>query len=242
MIELLKFAICDENTKFCSGLEKDIYEYAVQQGWKVNVSIFYSGETLLQEIKTGEGFDVILLNVELPGQNGIHIGNYIREDLVDDYTQLVYISDKVRYAMQLFDTRPMNFMLKPYELTKLHQILLTSYRLQKKQKEFFTYMVGHTIHRVPYRNILYFECVEKKLRIVMDDGEEFFYGKMKMLDHILDTSDFISIHKSYVINCAHTRTFEYHQVTMSNADVLPISQSNRSKVRKYTLKFLKEHN
>lgn len=42
------------------------------------------------------------LDIELPGDNGVYAGKYIRETLNNDRMNIVFISHKTSYAMELF--------------------------------------------------------------------------------------------------------------------------------------------
>jgi DNA-binding LytR/AlgR family response regulator len=52
--------------------------------------------------------------------------------------------------------------------------------------------------------------------------------------------NFLYIHKSYVVNYAYVAKFRYSEVTMSNSDVLPISQARRKAIREQQITFAKE--
>ncbi len=61
----------------------------------------------------GEYFGLIFLDIEMQYVNGIEAGKIIREKMKDELTKIVYISGSDNYAMELFQVRPLDFLIKP---------------------------------------------------------------------------------------------------------------------------------
>ena len=64
-------------------------------------------------------FDLIFLDIELKKKSGLDVSNYIRNELGNESVQIAYISAKTGYAMDLFEFRPINFLVKPLEYSKV---------------------------------------------------------------------------------------------------------------------------
>ena len=45
--------------------------------------------------------------------SGIELAERIRNELHNDYMQIVYVSSKQSYAMELFESHPLHFLVKP---------------------------------------------------------------------------------------------------------------------------------
>lgn len=83
------------------------------------MTAFPSGEALLESLRAGQTLFLLILDIELQAQNGVTVGNLLREELGDNATQVLYISAHTQYAMELFDVRPLNFLTKPLDEKKL---------------------------------------------------------------------------------------------------------------------------
>jgi len=108
-------------------------------------------------------------------------------------------------------------------------------RIIQKDEKVFQYKIGHTKYNLPIRDIIYFESRNREVIIHTVNGTEVFYGRLKDIYEYLNKLKFIQIHKSYLVNYNYIVKLEYHQVTMSNNVVLPISQANRKKTRELQL-------
>lgn len=232
---MLKIAICDDNIRLCSEIESNLLTLGKKYTKRLDISIFYSGESLLNYIRNGEQFDTIFLDIELGNLRGVEVGDAIRNELKDDAVQIIYISANDSYAMELFDTRPMNFLVKPLSVEKLEKVFVKVCQLIQEGEEYFTYGLNQKTYRQAVKEIIYFECLEKKIRMVLKEKEIFFYARLKYVEAEVSCLGFMNIHKSYLVNPKQIIKYEYTQLTMSDGSVLPVSQSNRTKLRKYLI-------
>lgn len=67
------------------------------------------GREYRERFEKGNRVDLLFLDIELVQNNGIAVGNFIRNELEDMQTRIVYISSKESYAMQLFKVQPLDF-------------------------------------------------------------------------------------------------------------------------------------
>lgn len=227
---MYRIGICDDDKVLCSGLEEQIYDIATQLGIKAEVEVWYSGESIQKDLKKGIQLDLIFLDIELVEKNGIAVGNFIRNEMDDMQTHIVYISSKESYAMQLFKVQPLDFLIKPVSDEQLKEVLLRSRKQKRTEDIYFEYQKGSVLFRLPIQDILYFMSMDKKIIIVKKDGREEFYGKLKSIAEKLPV-DFMMIHQSYIIHQAFVREYSYESVTMTNGESLSISRPYRKEIR-----------
>lgn len=228
---MLRIAVCDDEGAICVQMKNALEQIGQAIQERVEIEVFYSGEELCRPLYEGIYFDIIFLDIELIVMNGVEVGRKIREEMNNQDTHIVYISGKDSYAMELFEIRPLNFLIKPLKYEKIEEVFKTALKLIQNNDQVFEYQNGRSYHRIPVKDILYFESHGKKIEINLTNGIQEFYGKLSMIETQLNKLDFISIHKSYLINYAHVIESQYDQVRMSNNAVLPISQPNRKQVR-----------
>ena len=229
----MKAIICDDEKSTCSDLEDLLLKYAKEKKVSLNTEVFYSGDPLLDYLKR-EKTDILFLDIELPGMNGVSVGKYIREIMEDDNLFLVYISSKEHYALQLFQNQPFDFLVKPIEQEKVYPVLDHIYRIAGKNNRSFVYQNHNDSFRIAYNDILYFQSEGRKINIVMKDGIETFYGKLSAMEEKAPEF-FLRIHKSYLVTQNYVKEFTYEWVKMINGDILNISKANRAKVRRKIL-------
>ncbi|WP_066715886.1 LytR/AlgR family response regulator transcription factor [Clostridium sp. Marseille-P299] len=233
---MFRVAICDDEQAICSQIENIILNFQKEVFDKIDVEVFYSGEELCRFILNEHKFDVIFLDIELKQMNGVDLGRRIREEMHDEVTQLIYISAKQSYAMDLFQTRPLNFLIKPICKEKISKTLKLAMQLSSRCNLFFEFHVGKIYYRVPYKEIIYFESDDKKIRIISIDKTYEFYGKLADIKKGVPNKDFLLIHKSYLINYMYVSESQYDSIKFTNGVHLPISQTYRKEVRDFLIK------
>jgi len=237
---VFRIAICDDEQVICSQIENIILKYAMEKNEKIETQVFYSGEELSKFLEMGQNFDLIFLDIELKLINGIEVGRKIREEMDNQIVQIVYVSGKDSYYRDLFDVRPMHFLQKPVDAAEIINDVRLAMKLTEKLGGIFIYKKGHEVYRKTIKNILYFESNNREVKMVTSEGEEVFYGKLDEVYDQVAKYHFMYIHKSYIVNYFFITKFRYEEVTMSNMEVLPISQARRKTTRELQVKFEKE--
>lgn len=230
----MKAIICDDEKSTCSELEEIILKYAKERRVPLVTEVFYSGDILLDYLKR-EKINILFLDIELPGKDGVMVGKYIREVLEEENIFLVYISSKENYALQLFQNRPFDFLVKPIEQAKIYHVLDNICRISGKNSAEFKFQVQNSTYCILYKDILYFQSDGRKINIVMKKEVRTFYGKLNEIEEKLPENLFLRIHKSYLVNKSYVKGFTYEWVKMLNGDVLNISKINRADVRRKIL-------
>ena len=230
----MKAIICDDEKSTCSELEEIILKYAKEKRVPLVTEVFYSGDILLDYLKR-EKINILFLDIELPGKDGVMVGKYIREVLEEENIFLVYISSKENYALQLFQNRPFDFLVKPIEQAKIYHVLDNICRISGKNSAEFKFQVQNSTYRILYKDILYFQSAGRKINIVMKKEVRTFYGKLNEIEEKIPENLFLRIHKSYLVNKSYVKGFTYEWVKMLNGDVLNISKINRADVRRKIL-------
>ncbi len=238
---MLKIAICDDNQFFCSEIETIILNNKQKiNKQNITIDIFYSGEQLYKHLKSSHKYDIIFLDIEMESLNGVEVGKKIRNDLLDDDTQIIYVSSNSSYAMQLFQNRPANFLIKPIDEKDIIEQLKKSIAYIDKNKLIFSFYSNKEYYNLSYKDIIYFESNNRKVIIHTLQKKYEIYSKLSDIMDNLPSLVFFKIHKSYVINYNFIKHIDYDSITLNSGLKLPISQSQRKIVRGSLLNLRRE--
>lgn len=227
----MKIGICDDDEIVCREIEKHLCTYAGEQGIEAEVTLFPSGEELciaMEEEK--ELFHLLFLDIELGDMDGVTVGKNLRGNLFNEATQIVFISYTRKYAMKLFEIRPLDFLIKPITYEKVSRILKVYQRLFPERKAFFEYKKGRGSCLVAQEEIICIKCEGKKIHLVTVKEELEFYGKMSDAFRQLDPNKFWIIHKSFIINIDYVSVFGKDEIRMADGEVLPVSKAYKKDV------------
>ncbi|MGF7060659.1 LytR/AlgR family response regulator transcription factor [Brassicibacter mesophilus] len=232
---MINIAICDDDKAVCSQIENILLEYSSRAYLKIEPSVFFSGESLLDFLNQGNSFDLIFLDIELERINGVEVGRKIRKVFRNFNIEIVYISGNDGYDRQLFDVQPLHFIPKPI----IPSIVIDDLKLALKRTQrtggFFKYQKCYDIYKIPIGKIIYFESLNREVKIVTIDDEDSFYGSLENVALRVSKYQFLQIHRSYLINYKHATILRYSEVVMSNGKILPISRTKRQELRNFQM-------
>jgi len=229
-------AICDDERAIGSELERVIMNILGKMNIKYEIDVYFTGEDLHLKMKNGAHYNLIFLDIEFAQNsiNGVEVGRLIREAHNNNMVSIVFISWEMKYSMQLFDIRPLNFLIKPLCYKKVEQVIKTYLKLTGLWSGDFTYKIAHDVFKVQLRDIVYLESDKRKIILHLSDGrKEEFYGILKeVYQEQLQKYDFLFIHASYVVNYDYITAVKYNELILTNGIMpLPISQHKRKDVR-----------
>ncbi len=227
--------ICDDGENTCALIESMLLQFAEEKKIQVEIQIWYSGEEIKDYLKRGGSLDILFLDIELLKMTGIEVGSYIRNVLDDMRLQIIYISGKASYALELFKTQPMDFLVKPILQEHINRVMETAIRIVEKRNKRFEFRQGRDQYYLPMGEIVYLESAGRKVKIVTKRKTYEIYGRLKDVAKEL-SEDFLMIHQSYVINREYVLRYSYESVELVGGRVLTISKVNRKQVREKILK------
>jgi len=236
---MIKIAVCDDEKQTTAELEHILTDILGGMNLDHEIACFLSGNELCHTLETGVRYDLIFLDIEFSKNeiNGVEAGRLIREAHHDNTASIVYISWAKRYAMQLFQIRPLDFLIKPLSREKIEKTIKTYIKiaaLSAGGKGEITYKKGHATHNVRIRDIIYLEARDRKVIIHRSDGtEDDFYGALKdVYEEQLKENDFLFIHASYAVNYDYVTVVKYNAFhVVGSLAPLPVSRNRKDEVR-----------
>lgn len=228
-------AICDDEERIGAELENTLINMLGKLNIKYEIDVYFSGEALCAKLEAGAQYNLIFLDIvfAVNATNGIEVGRLIREVYRNDMVAIVYMSWEMKYSMQLFDLRPLNFLIKPLDYSKVEQVVKTYLNIAGRWSMHFTYKTGHTTRMARIKDIVYVQSDKRKLLLhLADGGKEEFYGTLKeVFTEQLQRFDFLFIHASYAVNYDYIEAVKYGEVVLVSGTTLPVSQQKRKEVR-----------
>ena len=235
--DMIRIAIVDDENMVCSGIEDIVFQLSMDNDIELETEVYLSGNELCSALKSHECFNLIFLDIEMDNGDGISAGNYLRDKLQNDTTQIVYVSGKNGYDRQLFEFHPLSVIEKPVSFDKLNKVLKKYLKMFGNENQIFSFKSGHDNHWIHLKDIMYFESLDRKIVIVDNENKPHeFYGTMDNVFDQIKLSGFMMIHKSYIINYRYVRKFHSNEIIMDNGKSLPVSKHRKNEVLKWQVK------
>lgn len=215
----------------------------MKNGSEFEVKKFSSVEDLLRSYGPGSMFNVMFLDVEMPGLSGIETAKRIRE-IPDRNVLIFFIFSYPEYMQDSFDVQAYQYLTKSlsYEMfeNKLRNLVGFLSDLQTNlavisQKD------GKIILHL--EDVISFETVKSLTRkanilVTTAQGEVMIKGKIEDLVRELRDKYFISIHRSMLVNLKYIKRFRANQVELANGKILPASRRKVSAIKENFSKYM----
>ena len=100
---MLRIAVCDDDEKGLGETLELLKGYGKVQ---LAVEVYTSGEALLED---GKKYDIVLLDIDMDGLNGIETARRIRE--ADKEVKLIYVTNYSDYTIFAFGVHAFAYLL-----------------------------------------------------------------------------------------------------------------------------------
>lgn len=237
MVEIL---ICDDQEFITECLSKYILDQIIIKNSNVTVKSFLTGESLIEYLQYAQPKKrIILLDIEMIPMDGLSVAKYIRNALNDYTTEIIFVTGTNGYERDLFEVRPSGFISKPINFDALYNTLTRVYNLLNSEHVYFQYSQHGIKKSIRLDDILYFESMNRKIKLVSTNHTDSFYEKMTTLNNrLVDYPHFVSCHRSFTINVNKIIRREGSRLIMTDNKSIPISNNKKDLVEKALLQFI----
>ena len=232
---MIQIAICDDDMTTTSQIEEYIRQIEIEQHIQVQYRIFFDGKSFMQSVESGEVYDLIYLDVEMPLMKGLDAAKKLRE--MEISSLIIYISNYETYCESMIETEPFRFLRKPInDVDLFRKYFMSAYKKLENRNEYYTYSYKKIHHKININDIMYFESNNRKICIHTNGNQEnnTFYGQLDMVEKELESKSctFIRIHQSYLVNSTYINTVQHDAVILENKDELPISEKRQKEIQR----------
>ena len=190
--------------------------------------------------------DLIFLDIQMPKINGFEM-----LELVDQRLSVIFTTAFDEYAMKAFEAHAIDYLLKPFSKERFDKALQKwlaqrsttnnqskeiSISNQPEERHRVVVKRGSNIIIIPVNQIHYFEAYDDYVKIHTKDGMNLKKKTMTHFENVLDATQFVRVHRSFIINIQELTRIEpmekdNHVALLKSGVQIPLSQSGYSKLK-----------
>ena len=197
---MIKIAILEDSdadyTRICKAWDR----FSKEENLSYQITYYKDSTSLLEQFHSQ--FDLIFLDIEVPGKNGMETAQEIRK--IDNLTILVFLTNFSKYAVNGYEVNAADYMLKPLDYysfaLKMHKILHMLY--QNIEKE-ITIMTKGLLHRFSINELFYVEINNHDLIYHLDNETISTRGSLSEVEKSLPKNSFSRCNNCYLVNLKH---------------------------------------
>ncbi|MGG5343711.1 LytR/AlgR family response regulator transcription factor [Enterococcus sp. AZ192] len=226
---MYKIALCDDEAFQSTKLEKMIEVHLSEQNIEFEIDIYEQGESLLRAIKQQTTvYQIIFLDIEMSGINGIETAKKIREH--DEHVLLNYITSYDKYSLASFEVSPFRYLLKPIEKQKINFLLDSAIEKINLGNHYLFFKSNRRHYQLCHDQIIMISSEKgRQIRIELTSEEQdiVFYGKIKELEQTLNLLIFVKVNHGTIINMNCIKSVEDQLIHLINGKSVSISRGKR---------------
>lgn len=217
---MYRFAVCDDNETDAAFVVSLIENWNKRKDLPLQIEVFSSAEAFLFAHEAGPEFDLLLLDIEMGGMNGVELAKKLRR--MGERLLLVFVTGFMDYISEGYDVEALHYLMKPVTGKKLEQVLDRSMeRIGAREKE-LTLSLPNGIVRVPLYEIRYLE-VQKNYVTVHAEEDYRVKKTLNELEGELDDS-FFKVHRSYIVALRFIRRILKTEIILKDNTEVPLSR------------------
>lgn len=236
----MRIAVCDDDEWEVSRIRELITEYQISRRVPIDDSYFMNSTDFLCGLRGGE-YDLILLDVLMPGVGGIQAAQELRE--LDRNVRLIFVSASPKFAVESYRVGAYYYLLKPIDADAFFDLLdQIAGELSAQTEQGFILRSRDGVVRVDFSKLVYVEVVNKTLFFHLADGSvlETSAALADFEEMLLSKPEFLKTHRSYLVNRNYIKALDAGCVRMKNGHSVPVSRKRRSLVQDAYLHFLNQ--
>ena len=235
---MIQIGFCDDDLSILSELRVLLDRYRVERNVEITSAAFQSPLELLTEIERGTRFDILLLDVMMPGENGIDTAREIRR--YDQSMKIIFLTSSAEFAVESYTVGAYFYQLKPIwedSFFPLMDSVMAACRSAEPRSLVLRCKSG--ISRIELEKLLYCEVLSRTLVFHLTDGRILeSTGSMDELARQLTPHEsFLRTHRSFLVNMEYIQNISTRAVTLTNLAQIPIPHGKSAEIRRQYLEY-----
>lgn len=186
--------------------------------------------------------DLIFLDIEMEDMNGFDLARHIQTAYPK--IMLVFLTGHVDFALNGYEFKPLDFLVKPVNLMRLERVILQAEeQLAKRDQKTPSVRIGLQVNGgleiIQVDSILYIEKQGRKVYLVPENGPRYqSYDSLQKLQGIFELYGFFRCHQSFLVRLDAIRgirldeTRNYHNIVLfGTEDQIPLSRGKYPELR-----------
>lgn len=233
---MIRIAICDDDQEMLFQNERRIKQYLKEMNMLAEVMSYQSSEFLLYDMQENNFFDLLLLDIEMPGKSGMDIAREVKK--MSSQTLIIFITSHSEYAIDSYELSVFRYIPKDNIDQKLYPAVKDAVLFIDLQKDkMFVISTPTRYEKIPYSNILYIQKDGKYSLFTTDKGETQVRKSLTKVYEELDPQQFLYIDRGCLVNLLQIMCLDGMDIIMKNGVALPSSKKRLKELRKVINEF-----
>lgn len=218
----MKIAICEDQREEAGWLKKQIEDWGLRKSIPAIITLYENAKQFWFDYDPEKYFDVLILDVEMPGENGISLARQLRQK--QDDIPIIFVTGAIEYMSEGYDVQAVHYLLKPVDKNKLEECLQRVYEKLEAEEPPFVINTNKGVIRLTQKEIIKIESFSRYCIYTTLKGEYQVNISLKDAMKDLKKEHFAYTHRGILVNLKHVETITREQVTLTQGYTALISR------------------
>ncbi len=235
---MIKIAVCDDDIFLLKKITSLIEQFCTEFNREIMYTVFQSPLELLAEFEKGMRWEVLFLDVIMPGGNGINVAREIRQ--YDHNVKIIFLTESSEFAVESYTVGAYYYQLKPISKEKFYGLLNeVAFEYEKAQQCSLILRCKSGITRIDLKKLEYCEVIGRTLVFHLGNGKvlessgslDELYSKLTQYDN------FLRPHRSFLVNMEYIQNISGRTIILDSLVEIPIPHGKCSEVKNKYLEY-----
>lgn len=221
---MLNIAVVEDDGQDMEQLLSYIERYVQEKGVQLQTFPFTDGRALLEDYQAR--YDIIFLDIEMPGLSGMDVAERIRAR--DSDVVLVFVTQIAQYAIQGYAVGALDYVLKPVGYRTFSVKLERAMNLARRHSSSQVLIrQSDGVVRLDTRQIYYIDVHDRMLHYHTELGDFSTRETLQSVEEKLSPFHFVRGNHWYIVNLYHVSGVREDKVIV-NGQELMLSRRNKA--------------
>lgn len=221
----MRIAVCDDEKRFVADFTSIVNK--LYRSLDLITDEYSDGNQLLKSFLTRQ-YDIVFLDIEMPGIDGITLAKKIRA--MNENVCIVFLTGHVEYAIKGYEVNALRYLTKPATEQSISEVI--NYVINRMNSQKYLWIKNpEGEYRVMLSDIIFIESQDQKIVVNTLAGSLEQRGKLNDYEDRLKAEGFFRIHRSYLVSLSKVVGISGRDVRMADGSVLPAGRTKENEFR-----------
>lgn len=215
-------AVCDDDPRdsdYISGLAA---QWAEVRGIAMECRAFSSAEAFLFCYAEDKNFDLLLLDVEMPGTDGVTLAKTIRRE--NEAVQIVFVTGYSDYIAEGYEVEALHYLMKPVNPEKLFAVLDRAWEKYRRNARCLNLELSGEMVRLPLYEVRYLDVHQNYVTV---HSKQDYTVKRTLAEFEAELDEqFFRVGRGMILNLKQIRRVTKKEVVLADGTALPLPRGS----------------
>ncbi len=239
----MRIAICDDNTEQLETIKGAVVSYAKRHpDITIQTTAYCTPLSFLEEWSKNGCYDIILLDICMPGILGTEVAKEIRQR--KENPEIIFLTTSSEFAVEAFTLKAAHYIIKPFSQVQFDEAMNRAVeKHQNKMVKNITLKLRNCEARlVDLNEIIFVESSSHSQHVHLKTGDHIesrqTLSELLALFSVHAKGQFISPYKGYIVNQKSIRSIEPDNITLKSGVKIPIVRRNFKQIKENYFSFI----